>query len=298
MPQSRADGGQRINPNARARCTMNADTARADAPATPTADDWSDALLKHDDQFVHAARLAALGEIAAGIAHEINQPLAAIQMIVTSLLADIERGQLPTGRTHEWLNTINEQIGRISWIIGHLRSFTRNEEPEPQASAALGEIIQNTLGLLSAQLRSHGIAIELDIQEPLPQVRGDARRLEQVLVNLLSNARDAFDTLPPEARRLVRIRAQARPEQDGVLLEVADSGPGMPEAVRERIFEPFFTTKGAGKGTGLGLAIVRTIVHDSEGHITVESRPGAGTTFRIELPTAPPRAEAAGEAGR
>jgi C4-dicarboxylate-specific signal transduction histidine kinase len=279
---------------------MNADTGRADPAETPApvAEDWSEALLSHDSQLVHAARLAALGEIAAGIAHEINQPLAAIQMIVTSMLADIERGQLPIERARQRLTTVNEQVGRISWIIGHLRSFVRNDEPEPRASAALNEIIENTLGLLSTQLRSHGIGIELEIGEALPRVRGDARRLEQVLVNLLSNARDALDALPPDADKRVRIHAWVQPQQDAVILEVTDTGPGMPEAVREHIFEPFFTTKGAGKGTGLGLAIVRTIVHDSDGRIIAESRPGGGATFRVVLPTAPPRLDAAEEERR
>jgi len=288
---------------------MNPNTTRQNKPETqepaccPTSerkgDDWSEARLQNgggplgDSDLVHAARLAALGQIAAGIAHEMNQPLAAIQMIVTSMLADIERGELPIERAQQWLNTVNEQIGRISWIIGHLRSFMRNEEPEPRACAALGEIIEDALGLL--QMRSHGISVELDIEEPLPRVCGDARRLEQVLVNLLSNARDALDALPAGAPRLVRIRAHTHPERDAVAFEVADSGPGMPEAVRKRIFEPFFTTKGVSKGTGLGLSIVRTIVHDSGGLIVVESAPGAGTTFRIELPTAQPSSVEAAE---
>jgi len=250
--------------------------------------DWATALLGNDGRLVHAARLAAIGEIAAGIAHEMNQPLAAIQMIVTSMLADIERGTLPTERARQWLDTVNEQIGRISWIIGHLRSFSRGEGAEPPAAVALGEIVENTLGLLGAQLRSHGIVVELDLEAPLPEVRGSARRLEQVLVNLLSNARDALDTLPNDAPKAVRIRAYAPPGQDPVVIEVADTGPGMSTEVRERLFEPFFTTKGAAQGTGLGLSIVRTIVDECGGRIAVESEPGVGATFRIELPAATP----------
>jgi C4-dicarboxylate-specific signal transduction histidine kinase len=183
---------------------------------------------------------------------------------------------------------MNEQIGRIAWIIGHLRSFSRNEEPAPLGSTPIGAIIDDTLGLLRTQLRSHGIAIELELAEPLPAVRGDPRRLEQVLVNLLSNARDALDALPSNAQRTIQIRATTAPEHRAVLLEVSDNGPGMPADVRDRLFEPFFTTKDAGKGTGLGLSIVRTIVDECGGRIQVESEPGAGTTFRIELPTVEP----------
>jgi C4-dicarboxylate-specific signal transduction histidine kinase len=254
--------------------------------SAPAQNAWTEALLRNDGHLVHAARLAALGEIATGIAHEMNQPLAAIQMIVTSMLADLERGEMPLDRARQWLGTINEQIGRISWIIGHMRSFSRNEAHEPLASTALGDIVENTLGLLRAQLRSHGITIELDVDQPLPPVQADPRRLEQVLVNLLSNARDALDTVPSGAPRSVRISARAAPEGDHVVLEVADNGPGMPPDVRERIFEAFFTTTDVGKGTGLGLSIVRTIIDECDGQITVESQPGAGTTFRIELPRA------------
>jgi C4-dicarboxylate-specific signal transduction histidine kinase len=256
------------------------------APAhAPANNAWMEALLRNDGHLVHAARLAALGEIATGIAHEMNQPLAAIQMIVTSMLADLERGKLPLDRARQWLGTINEQIGRISWIIGHMRSFSRNESPEPLAATALGDIVENTLGLLRAQLRSHGISVEVAVEQSLPPVQGDPRRLEQVLVNLLSNARDALDTVPSGAPRRVRIRARAA-EGDRIVLEVADNGPGMPPEVRERIFDAFFTTKDVGKGTGLGLSIVRTIIDECGGRIAVESQPGAGTTFRIELPRA------------
>jgi C4-dicarboxylate-specific signal transduction histidine kinase len=241
-----------------------------------------------DDRIVHVARLAALGEIATGIAHEINQPLAAIQMMVTSMLAEIDRGTLPIERAQRWLGSMNEQIERIAWIIGHLRSFSRNEEPSPLGAAALGAIIDDTLGLLRTQLRSHDVALDVDLAEPLPPVRGDPRRLEQVLLNLLSNARDALDELPSDAPRQIRIGAARAAEREAVVLEVSDNGPGIPPDVRERLFEPFFTTKRAGKGTGLGLSIVRTIVSECGGRIQVDSEPGAGTTFRIELPTAQP----------
>jgi len=265
------------------------------APDRPAPHDgWMAALLQpgsqadDDGRFVHVARLAALGEIATGIAHEMNQPLAAIQMMVTSMLAEIDRGALPIERARRWLGTMNEQIKRIAWIIGHLRSFSRNEGPSPLGSTPLGAVIDDTLGLLRTQLRSHGIAIEVDLAESLPAVRGDSRRLEQVLVNLLSNARDALDTLPSNAPRTIQIRAATAPERQAVVLEVSDNGPGMPPHVRERLFEPFFTTKRAGEGTGLGLSIVRTIVGECGGRIRVDSEPGAGTTFCIELPTAQP----------
>ncbi len=254
----------------------------------PVESAWTEALLRNDGQLVHAARLAALGEMATGIAHEMNQPLAAIQMIVTSMLADIERGELPIERAQQWLDTINKQIGRVSWIIGHLRSFGRSETPEPLAATALGDVVEDALGLLQAQLRSHGVAVETEVKESLPKVRGNTARLEQVLINLLINARDALDTLPSGAPRVIHIRARVAPEGDLVVLEVTDSGPGMSREVRERIFKPFFTTKGVGKGSGLGLSIVRTIVSKCGGRIAVESEPGAGTTFRIELPTAQP----------
>jgi C4-dicarboxylate-specific signal transduction histidine kinase len=271
----------------KAEANSGADNAGPpDASPKLTENGWMQSLLRHDGQLVHAARLAALGEMAVGIVHEMNQPLAAIQMIVTSMLADLEREKLDTGRAREWLGTVNEQIGRISWIIGHIRSFSRNEAPEPMASAVLEETVENTLGLLGAQLRSHGITIEHAIDGPLPPVQGDPRRIEQVLINLLSNARDALDAVPRGMAKTVRITARLLPERAAVLLEVADTGPGMPPEVQEQIFQPFFTTKAAGEGTGLGLSIVRTIVDECGGTIEVESAPGTGTTFRVELPCA------------
>jgi len=280
---------------------MDAGTPRSSTTAAPAAPgtfpgaapqraerDWTSALQASDGRFIHAARLAALGELATGIAHEMNQPLAAIQMIVTSMLIDLDGGELPPERAREWLGTVNEQVVRMAWMIGHLRSFAGNDEPEPLACAALGEAVENALGLLRAQMRSHGIRVEVEVGKGLPEVRGDVRRFEQVLVNLLSNARDAVGTLPAGAPRTVRVRARAGAEGNLVVLEVADTGPGIAAEVRERMFEPFFTTKGAGKGTGLGLSIVHRIVADCGGRIAVETGPGAGTTFRIELPAARP----------
>jgi two-component system NtrC family sensor kinase len=130
------------------------------------------------------------------------------------------------------------------------------------------------------------VDVELEINEALPAVRGDPRRLEQVLVNLLSNARDALDAIPSDVPRRVRIGARAADAGGPVVLEVADNGPGMPHEVRERVFEAFFTTKDVGKATGLALSSARTIVDECGGRIQVESEPGAGTTFRIELPRA------------
>lgn len=264
----------------------------AEAPASAPAigGGWATELLGADGRLVHAARLAALGEIAAGVAHEMNQPLAAIQMLVTSMLADVDSGRLDPDRARQWLETINEQIGRISWIIGHVRSFSRNDPPDSRATTSVGETVRNMLAVLSAQFTSHGITLEADIAPALPDVQGDSRYLEQVLINLLSNARDALDTLPDGAAKQVWIRVSRSPRGEGgedVVLEVSDNGPGMPPEVHERVFEPFFTTKSAGQGTGIGLSIVRTIVAKCGGRISVESEPGEGTTFRVELPVAP-----------
>ncbi|MBN1918693.1 MAG: GHKL domain-containing protein [Verrucomicrobia bacterium] len=248
---------------------------------------WAIEPIGASGQLVHAARLAALGEIAAGVAHEMNQPLAAIRMLVTSMLADIDGNRLDTERAHQWLDTINEQIGRISWIIGHVRSFSRDEPPDKQAATDVGETVHNTLALLSAQFYSRGINVEAEVAPPLPGVQVDNRYLEQVLINLLSNARDALDTMPDGTPKQVWVRAFASPDGGSVVLEVIDNGPGMPPEVRERVFEAFFTTKQASQGTGIGLSIVRTILAKCGAQIAVETQPGEGTTFRVVLPAAP-----------
>jgi two-component system NtrC family sensor kinase len=280
--------------------------AEASAPTPAVKGGWANELLGSNGRLIHTARLAVLGEITAGVAHEMNQPLAAIQVMVTSMLSDIDNGRLKTERARQWLDTINEQIGRISWIIGHVRSFSRNEPPDALAATSVGETVHDTLALLSAQLQSRGISVELDVAPGLPPVQGDSRYLEQVLLNLLSNARDALATLPDEAAKRLRIRAFEAPRGDGhpdadgqgvgrqcvdcqrIVLEVADNGPGMLPDVRERVFEPFFTTKQSNQGTGIGLSIVRTIVANCGGTISVESQPGEGATFRVVLPAARP----------
>jgi PAS domain S-box-containing protein len=242
---------------------------------------------------VQADRLRALGEMATGVAHELNQPLNGIRAFAEGMRVALQRGwSLPAGEQVETLTDIIEQVDRASAIIDHMRVFARDEPQAAGRRFAVSEPVAGALKLMAAQLRVHGIDLQCDSHEPSPRVEGHANQLEQVLINLLSNARDALEarrvaeaTAPPGARPwrpTIRIHAAADPS--GVRLSVSDNGGGIAPAVLERVFEPFFTTKEVGHGTGIGLALARAIIDHHRGRIEVDNHPGEGVTFTICLP--------------
>jgi signal transduction histidine kinase len=211
-------------------------------------------------------------------------------------------------------------VERMAGTVDHLRVFSRDKSNEPGVLFDVNEVVESSLKLIGTQLRSRGIALQLELSEGLPAVNGHPHQMEQVLLNLLRNARDALDEkeagdrrqetgdrrqpgdsspYAPSSSRSERIEGQetegvwekqlfirTRREGDGVVLEVEDNGTGMDESVRSRLFEPFFTTKPADRGTGLGLSISYAIVRDHGGQIACESRAGEGTMFRVTLPAA------------
>lgn len=244
-----------------------------------------------------ASRLANLGEMASGVAHEINQPLAVIRMAADSLHEELEseeaHADLPAlfdfmkGK----LKRISLQTDRASDIIRELRTVARkpSDEAEPFALADAARI---SAGLLSEQLRASRVALSLELPEgPGPTVLGQVSRLQQVVINLVLNARDAIlEAAPPEAVGIlghVVVRVSDDREKDIATIFVEDNGAGIPETVLPRLFEPFFTTKPTGKGTGLGLSISYNIVRLMHGELSAENRSEGGARFRISLPLAP-----------
>jgi PAS domain S-box-containing protein len=227
-------------------------------------------------------KLAEMGQLLAGVAHELNNPLSVV-LGQTSLL---QRHADPAVlRRAKAILTAGQRCSRI---VKNFLALARQYPPE-MAPVSLNAIVSETLELLGYQLRVESIEVEALLEPDLPVVSGDAHQLQQVVVNLLTNAYQALRTTP-QPRRLCVVTACDR---DRLALEVRDSGPGMTPDTLERIFEPFFTTKPAGEGTGLGLPISLGIIEGHGGTMTVRSDPGEGTAFRIELPL---RAGAAADA--
>ena len=249
---------------------------------------------------VEVDRLHALGEMASGMAHELNQPLNGIRAFAEGVLLAPRVGWSPTqGDVRSALQDIVAQVDRMSELIDHMRAFARDEsghDPEPfQVETA----VRGALKLVGAQLRVHGIAVGQELAEATPWCCGWPHALEQVVLNLVANARDALDERQQRegageggahaawSPRLT-VRTGAGPDPSSLFLEVTDNGGGIHPDVVARIFEPFFTTKSVGRGTGLGLAISRAIAEKHGGHIEVDNHPGEGVTFRLVVPAAPP----------
>ena len=234
-------------------------------------------LVEKQAQLVQAAKLASIGELATGIAHEINNPLNNIALFVGNAIDRLA----PTG-THEAivsnLRKAEGQVRRAETIITHLRSFGRLSSPHREP-ISINDVIQSAVSFVAEVLRGRSISVQLDLSPEDPVVPGNRTQLEQVFVNLLTNARDALEDTE---RKAVSITTRT----DGTIVEVAfsDTGSGIPAELLPRIFDPFFTTKPSGHGTGLGLSISYGILKEHHGEIQVESRVGEGTTFIIHLP--------------
>jgi signal transduction histidine kinase/CheY-like chemotaxis protein len=228
-------------------------------------------------KLLQTEKLAALGQMVSGVAHELSNPLTTIQGYAHRLLA---RQELP-GRTEE-VRHIYQEAERAGIILRQLLMNARETLPE-RRPVSLNQIVQRALELQRFSFAAEKIRLELDLDPALPLVHGDPGHLQQVLMNLVGNAQQAIERNGQGGT--IRLRTK-RTGDRRVLLEVADNGPGIPQAIVARIFDPFFTTKPAGVGTGLGLAIVLSVVREHGGQVHVLSPPQGGAVFHIELPTA------------
>ncbi|OGK89137.1 MAG: hypothetical protein A2X52_04180 [Candidatus Rokubacteria bacterium GWC2_70_16] len=223
-----------------------------------------------------AEKLAALGTLAAGLAHELNNPIGIISSRIELMLLDAESRPLP-GEVREDLEVLHRNAQRVARIAQGLLSFAR-QSPGEQAPVDVNDVVEETLLLVDRQISKHGIALKRNLTPGLPLVRGDGNALQQVVLNLVTNARDAL-----AGGGEIVIETSAVPGRPGaVRLVVRDTGPGIPPETIPRIFDPFFTTKT--NGTGLGLSISHGIVRDHGGTLDVESQPGKGTTFIMIFP--------------
>ncbi|WCD79680.1 sensor histidine kinase [Pseudomonas sp. TUM22785] len=263
--------------------SLNLHKAAIDEPLAPgnsglvlLVEDVTDTQLL-EDKLVHSERLASIGRLAAGVAHEIGNPITGIACLAQNLREEREGD----GELTEISSQILEQTKRVSRIVQSLMSFAhaggRQQATEP---VCLADVTQDAIGLLSLNKRSVDVEF-FNLCDPEHVAEGDPQRLAQVLINLLSNARDAS---PPGSA--IRVRSEI--SDHAVDLIVEDEGSGIPKAIMDRLFEPFFTTKDPGKGTGLGLALVYSIVEEHYGHITIESpadpEQQRGTRIRVTLP--------------
>ncbi len=237
-------------------------------------------LREKQEQLVQAGKLATLGELTTGIAHELNNPLNNIGLFVGNVIDLIELDMVneEPERTLQELNNAMQQVRKATEIISHLRTFGRAASVSHEA-VVLNQVLQQSISLMQEQLRLRQIEVVLHFPVENVVVIGNAIQLEQVFINLLTNARDALASSPQKT-----ITITCSTDNGIVNVTVSDTGPGIPEGLEQRIFDPFFTTKDVGSGTGLGLSITYGIIKEHQGTIVVENHPGEGATFLIQLP--------------
>jgi len=235
-------------------------------------------LRQTQSDLVQAGKLAALGQMSAALSHEFNQPLAAVKTYADNAVVLIERDRIPEAKDN--VTRISALTDRMASISRHLRNFARKPN-EKLGPVDLAEVVADTLEILAWRLKAADATLNVDLGPTPLTVRGGAVRLQQVLVNIISNAADAVEGLDNRTIDLVARRKSGR-----VTITVRDHGPGVPAAIFERIFDPFFTTKGVGKGLGLGLSISYNIVKDFGGSLSVTNHPAGGAVFVIELDAA------------
>ncbi|MBI5519954.1 MAG: PAS domain S-box protein [Desulfovibrio sp.] len=244
--------------------------------------------IRAERQMVQASRMATLGEMATGVAHELNQPLSVLSMAASLFLRKVQRGEAVDAETLRALaEKIQSNVERSTRIINHMREFGRKPAAQNAVPVDVNEVIRRAFEFFSQQLQVRGIEVVFDLAQELPPVLADPARLEQVFMNLLLNARDAIEdkcARQPCTGGDRRITLRTRARRRGVQAEVSDTGPGIPKEIMARIFEPFFTTKQVGKGTGLGLSISYGIMQDYGGAIHVRPRSGQGARFVLLFP--------------
>jgi len=246
-------------------------------------------VVEKETQLVQAGKMTTLGVMAAGMAHEINQPLNVIQVCADFFLKMLNRGQpVEEEDLRMMANDIVANVERASGVIKHVRDFARQSEPV-RSRVSINDPINDVFKVLGHQLKVHEVEVELDLDPDIPEVLAEHNRLEQVFINLVSNAIDAMDekaAQPDNADKEKRLTIRSFAENGHVIVKVIDTGTGMTEEIKNKIFEPFYTTKKVGKGTGLGVSISYGIVKDYHGSIEIDSEVGKGTTFTLKFPQA------------
>jgi histidine kinase len=243
--------------------------------------------LETEQQLIQAGKLATLGEMASGVAHELNQPLSVIKTASTFFMKKIrQKESIDESILSSLLGKIDSNVDRATKIINHMRQFSRKADMDMER-VQVNDVLKSAFEIFSQQLRLRGIETVWKLEEGLSRTKADPVRLEQVFINLLLNARDAIEekwgSRESEANEK-RILISSRSGEKEVIVRICDTGPGIPEAISGRVFEPFFTTKEVGKGTGLGLSISYGIIKEFGGDIRTESFKEGGICFVVTLP--------------
>ncbi|HEV8337829.1 MAG TPA: ATP-binding protein [Candidatus Polarisedimenticolia bacterium] len=231
-------------------------------------------MQKIQEQLLHSERLSALGQLLSGLAHELNNPLAGVVGF-----AELALRNNTNPRCERDLQRIVSESQRCRKIVTNVLDFARRTKAERRVMD-LNELVENVLDLRAYQLKLDNVKVQIDLDKVLPSTVGDYHQIQQVLLNIINNAHQAMQEVPGERTLTLRTRAA----EEKIRIEIIDSGPGISPARLSRVFEPFFTTKAPGKGTGLGLSLSQGIVKQHGGQIRVESVPGKGTAFTVELP--------------
>jgi len=243
--------------------------------------------LETEQQLIQASKMATLGEMATGIAHELNQPLSVMKTASSFMVRKLDHQEpIETKTLSTMLEKIDSNVDRATKIINHMRQFARKSDLglEP---VSVNRVLENAFEIFSEQLKLRGIDVVWNARHHLPRVLANPSRLEQVFINLLVNARDAIEEKWDDRSPGIgdkRITLITRAEKKDVVIEIHDTGAGIPESVADRIFEPFFTTKAVGKGTGLGLSISYGIIKESNGTIRAGASADGDTCFTIKFP--------------
>lgn len=252
------------------------------------------ALVQAEVALTAAQKLAGIGTLSAGIAHEINSPLQIITGLSERMLSRLPKNEMPPKKMLEDAATINRNAWRIATIVRSLLSYARATQ-EDYLLEDLSKIVEDTLHLIEYQLKTRdNISVVKDLALSMPPCTCNAGGISQVLINLLTNAADAMAFTGGQ----ITIHTRYDPEKQRFMLQVADTGEGIPAAISGKIFEPFWTTKEVGKGSGLGLSVSQGIVHAHGGEITVDSPPGRGATFTVWLPKNAPASQPDANGGR
>ncbi|MEM1398588.1 MAG: ATP-binding protein [Pseudomonadota bacterium] len=241
--------------------------------------DAEERLRKTQKELVQAGKLAALGQMSAALSHEINQPLTALKSYAKNAAAFMDRGRTDDARSN--IEHISKMADRMAALSAHLRNFARRPQ-ETVRSIDAKLVVQDAIELMGSRLRSAGATLRYEAPDDPHWVLGGRLRLEQVVVNLLSNALDAMDGKPNPVIEIALFRTGS----DRIRITVSDNGPGLREDVLSRLFDPFFTTKDPGQGLGLGLSISFNIVEDFGGRLLAENSPDGGAVFSIDLAAA------------
>jgi len=245
--------------------------------------------VEKETQLIQAGKLTTLGTMAAGMAHEINQPLNVIQICADLIIKMItKRKVIPDDELIMIAKDIIDNVARAAGVIKHVRDFSRQSERDLK-KLSINDPIRDVFKVLGHQLTIHSVKVELDLDPGIPDISAEHNRLEQVFINLVTNAIDSMDENAEQtqkegiqAEKTLRIKTYS--EDNQVVAEVSDTGHGITEEVKQKIFEPFFTTKETGKGTGLGTSISFGIIKDYGGTIDIESVYGKGAKFIIRFP--------------